>query len=170
MKQVSAIDRLQAHTELKHRGGGTATENMSILLFRKRGTAGRLKANQHGYRPRQASPVNCARRVEQNNKKNISGLYFIDRQHFGYFQIWKGAKEKAFRLTLCVRCVSAQMVCDGPQLLEGQKLRLCHLSHLSAKTFIRVGGITEAALHSSEVRDALRNSKGLGQKGPVSLN
>lgn len=118
---------------------------MSILLFRKRGTAGRLKANQHGYRPRQASPVNCAWWVEQNNKKT-SGPYFIDRWRFGYFQIWKGAKEKAFRLTWRVHCVSAQTVCDSPRLLEGQKLRLCHPSHLSAKTFNRVGGITEPSL------------------------
>lgn len=35
MKQVSAIDWPQSHTELKHRGGGIAAENMSILLFRK---------------------------------------------------------------------------------------------------------------------------------------
>lgn len=170
MKQVSAIDRLQAHTELKHRGGGTATENMSILLFRKRGTAGRLKANQHGYRPRQASPVNCAQRVEQNNKKKHLWALFYWPLTLWLLPDLKRCKRKGFQThvvhALCKRS-------EGPRqstTSRGPKLHLCHPSHLSAKTFNRVGGITEAALRSSEVRGALRDSVGLGQKGPAFLN
>lgn len=157
-----------AHTELKHRGGGTATENMSILLFRKRGTAGRLKANQHSYRPRQASPVNCARRVEQNNeKKNHLWALFYRPPTLWLLPDLKRRKRKGVQ-THVVRALCKRP--DGPRHLKGQKLRLCRPSHLSAKTFNRVGGITEAALRSSEVRGALRHSAGLGQEGPASLN
>lgn len=74
MKQVAAIDRHWAHTGLKHRGGGTATENMSILLFRgKKRRWGALledwKQINVCYRPRQAGPLNCSGRVEQNKGK-----------------------------------------------------------------------------------------------------
>lgn len=80
MKQVSVIDQLQSHTELKHRGGGTAAENMSILLFRKGALLEDWKQINAGYRPRQPNPVNCTQRDEQNNKNHLWA--FIDGQHF----------------------------------------------------------------------------------------
>lgn len=70
------LTRTRSHTELKHRGGGFAAENTSILLFRKGALLEDWKQINAKYRPRRASPVNCTQRAEQNNKNHHWDFYW----------------------------------------------------------------------------------------------
>lgn len=93
VRQVSAIDRLQSHTELKHKGGGTAAENMSILLFRKGALLGGWKQINMAI-----DPGNPARQIalKAMNKttKTITGLLLTSNTlaSVPHFQMREGFK------------------------------------------------------------------------------
>lgn len=93
VKQVSAIDRPQTHTELKHKGGGTAAENMSILLFRKGALLGGWKQINMAIDPDNPA-LQIALRAMNKTTKTITGLLLTSNTlaSVPHFQMREGFK------------------------------------------------------------------------------
>lgn len=86
LQQVSAIDRLGSHTELKHWGGGTAAENMSIVLFKKRWSCFETESKSAPIDPDNPARENCCQKApnkKKQEKHGVAGLVLTSK-HSGW--------------------------------------------------------------------------------------